>query len=189
MHPLRHSLDVGSLGPHTSPQRLFTIRIYETAVCPTYFSTCFPLTDKQKFKRNRLKARSDVLRPRQTYIPRPQRSMLGQPREGRGGSLHPLSPLPRYCVSSRSLLPGHRVSSRSLLPGHRVSSRSLLPGSPRVLVSDWSMPSSHVTFFILHSQASKNKVKVCPLIKRKWRHLLRYDSSLSPSSTRLCPRF
>ena len=51
---------------------------------------------RQKVAKDRLKERSDVLGPLQGFIPRPTRSMMGQPREGGGGPS--LSPLPRYRV-------------------------------------------------------------------------------------------
>ena len=68
-----------------------------------------------KVTQDELKARSDVLGPRLTYVPRPTLSIMGH--LGRGeGVPHP-GPYP-------------------------------LLGTPMPLVGDWSLPPSHVTFFL-----------------------------------------
>ena len=124
MHPLRHSLDVGSLGPlHVLLNALFTIRIHlETAQgLPNgvLVSDMFSTSPKEhKFNiGTELKARNGVLRPRlDLYTPTPAQCMLGQPREGGGGSPHP-------------------VPSQSIM------------GPP----SHWSLP-SHVTLLFLYKK-------------------------------------
>ena len=101
----------------------------------------FFLLNRQKSTKHELKARSDVLGPRLTYIPRPTRSMLGQPREGGGGSPHPS---PSYHVTTRP-------PPRSLLPCDHVSWLVIGPSTlPRDLWVSIKTPP-------LHSKSARKK--------------------------------
>ena len=70
IHPPRVAVQRCQLGSHSTCQALFSVNVGITAQAAQWPSRCgHSRTNKQKSTKHELKARSDVLGPRSTYIP------------------------------------------------------------------------------------------------------------------------